>query len=85
MIYWFNKNDNHKQIFVSDYPFSSKNVVEILLDEFCSTNCPIKLEEFYNYEGIPSEIIINGIQEIREYLRKKCEKRTGYIGFTGLS
>lgn len=76
---WSNK-DKTKQIITSAKQFRIPN--EFSWDEFTQKTCPIKIEEFKEYENIPLEIIDKGFDALKNYF--SASGSADFISFTGL-
>lgn len=77
---WSNEGNKQKQIITSAKQFNIPN--EFAWDEFTEKTCPIPIEEFKKYQGIPIEIIDRGFGAIKNYLNSFGT--TYFISFTGL-
>jgi hypothetical protein len=77
---WSDKKNQQKQIITSVERLGLSN--EFPWDEFTEEKCPIPIEEFKEYQGIPIEIIDRGFGSIKNYL--SSFGKTNFISFTGL-
>lgn len=77
---WFNTKNDLKQITTSVERLGISN--EFAWDEFTEESCPISIEEFKEYQGIPLEIIGRGFGAIENYLSSFGP--SNFISFTGL-
>lgn len=94
---YIKKDDLRKQILISLYEFRKNEInVSLSLNELSLENCPIDLEDFESYDGIPRGISPNVSKEKlqEEKYRKEWldnlksfffSKGANYICFIGIS
>lgn len=83
-MYWSHKTDLRKQIFVSSHDFSDDNCkdIHLSLDDLSSETCPIPLEEFENYMGIPRGIAEEDFDKLKIFFRSRDANYICFIGIT---